>query len=263
MLPAMSDRYYIPTKRGLRLAALFDAPRSGDRYPFVILLHGFTGWKEEAHLATLAEELVAEGISSLRFDAPGSGESEGSWAHDYRLTNYLEAVKDVIEFATEVLPIAPERIGIWGHSLGGFVALATAANFPECFRAVCGSEPAQARSSVSSAEELEWRQTGWASFAHDHFQVLDLPYDFFLDRLQYDSLLTAKKLNLPVLLLAGTYDDVVSVGSVREIYHANMGPKTYVELPMSHSYKDDPIQLSAVNRVTTHFFADHLVACST
>jgi pimeloyl-ACP methyl ester carboxylesterase len=249
MLLEMSERYYIPTRRGPRLAALFDAPGSGDRHPFVVLLHGFTGWKEETHLATLADRLLADGISSLRFDAPGSGESEGSWANDYRLTNYLEAVEDVINFAREILPIAPEKIGIWGHSLGGFVALATAANFPECFRAACGSQPAQARSSVSSAEERKWRETGWASFAQDHFQVLDLPYDFFVDRLQYDSLLVARKLKIPVLLLAGTHDNIVPASSIREIYDANTGPKTYVELPMTHSYKDDPLQLSSANRI--------------
>lgn len=51
------------------------------------------------HIETLAEDLAAHGIAALRFDAPGSGESEGTFEHDYTMTNYIAAVADVLQYA--------------------------------------------------------------------------------------------------------------------------------------------------------------------
>jgi len=81
-------RVSITNERGLRLAGVVHLPTGKGKCPAVILLHGFTGYKEEEHNIFLARDLVKRGFFVLRFDTSGSGESEGSMKDDYRMTNY-------------------------------------------------------------------------------------------------------------------------------------------------------------------------------
>src|SRR5687768_17569558 len=76
----METRCTISHPSQLSLAGLFNSPdvdasQENQVFPLVLLLHGFTGWKEELHLSSLAKGLSAQGIATLRFDAVGSGES--------------------------------------------------------------------------------------------------------------------------------------------------------------------------------------------
>jgi alpha-beta hydrolase superfamily lysophospholipase len=167
---------------GLKLAALYDEPTTPGPHPLVIMLHGFTGWKEETHLVTLAADLAAAGIAALRFDAPGSGQSEGTWGEHYRLTNYLADVADVLAYAKAHLPVDPQRIAIWGHSMGGFTALAAAVRNHGAFVAYCGSQPSVGWQMLEPKVEVAWRTTGWHTFSNSHFPEIKLPYAFFTSK---------------------------------------------------------------------------------
>lgn len=250
----VQSRHAIADRSGLQLAALFDTPDASRVLPFVLLLHGFTGWKEVIHLETLAQELVRRGIATIRFDAPGSGESDGTFADDYRLTNYLSSIFTVLDFAAHELPVDSERVGIWGHSMGGFAALATAARERDRWRAVCGCQPSMGRSIVPRQQLQSWQETGWATFSNERFPKIELPYAFYEDRQQYDALAIADQLSMPLLLIAGTNDFVVRSAGVRAIYEASPEPKTYREFPVGHDYKNDAEQLVVINDTTVEFF---------
>ena len=253
----MTKPLTIPTHLGLNLAAVYHQPSTPGPYPLIILLHGFTGYKEEEQISTLADELVKVDIAALRFDAPGSGESEGTWAEDYRLTKYLEAVQDVLSYAKTNLPIDPNRVALWGHSLGGFVALAAAARHPDDYIAVCGSQPSSGWKILPADQEAKWRTTGWANF-ESHSLPIKLPYTFFTDRQQYNVLDEARQVIVPVLFIAGTKDEDVPAATIRGIYAAAPEPKTYLEFPTTHDYKRDPENLQKINAATVDFFVRSL-----
>lgn len=255
----METRYEIPDASGLSLAAILTAPADRDSYPLVLLLHGFTGWKEEQHLATLAEELCSQGIAALRFDAMGSGDSGGTFAMNYRLTNYLTNVSTVLKFAETELSVDPNRIGIWGHSMGGFVALASAVEHDGALRAVCGSQPSMGKANLSPEEVDDWRAKGWKTFSNSRYPKIELPYSFYVDRQQYDALEIVGKLCAPLLLISGTDDDLVPAANVRAIHAAAPEPKSYKEFAAGHDYKNDAEQLRAINAVTVEFFRDALL----
>src|SRR5437868_1067381 len=191
----MTKRLSIVGSSGLRLAALFDAPAAQSPHPLVILLHGFTGWKEEEHLSSLAADLAEAGIAALRFDAPGSGESEGTWAEHYRISNYRTAVHTFRDYAVAHLGADPRRIGIWGHSMGGLIALELASEEPDKFIALCANEP----SSGKDYRDLEtWKSNDSRHFSNSHFADIDLPWAFYADRMLYnrERLPAAKKLRV-------------------------------------------------------------------
>lgn len=89
--------------------------------PWCIFSHGFTGH----HIGPgylfvrLSRELAAAGISSLRFDYAGCGDSEGSFRE---MT--VDTMKSDLFSATRLIRerFSPSRLIYLGHSLGGMVA---------------------------------------------------------------------------------------------------------------------------------------------
>ncbi len=256
----MTTPLTIPDHLGLKLAALYDEPTSPGPHPLVILLHGFSGRKEEGHLSSLAADLAESGIAALRFDAPGSGHSEGTWAEHYRVSNYLADLGDVRNYAMEHLGIDPARIGIWGHSMGGLVALTAAVRSPSWFIAACGSQPASGQKHLTAEAEKAWRETGWATFESRGLGQFRLPYDFIADRGRYNLITEIPDLKMPLLLIAGATDELVSTASVKKIFAAAPEPKTYLEYPTGHFYKREPAMLAQINLDTVNFFAHYLRA---
>jgi len=254
----METRLQIATQSGLMLAGILHTPNTTNN-PLVILLHGFTGWKEEKHIETLAEDLAAHGIAALRFDAPGSGESEGTFEHDYTMTNFIAAVADVLKYAKNIPGIDNSQIGLWGHSMGGFVALASAVKYPD-IRAVCCCQPSSGPKTMKPGEEETWRSLGWQEFSNDHFQGIRLPYSFYLDRQSYHARQEAPKLAIPSLFIAGTHDRSVSLEDIREMAALAPQPTGYEEFETTHGYHKYPEALRAINNTTVTFFKKYLTS---
>ena len=251
-------RFTITDHNGLKLAAVYHEPATSGNYPLVLMLRGFTGYKEEEHIVSLANSLAAAGIAALRFDAPGSGESEGSWAEDYRVTKYLDDISDVYEYAVQNLPVDPLRIAIWGHSMGGLVALTAACRLPNTFIAACGSQPSSGKKVLTPAEDSTWRIDGWFTFKSGHHGDIALPYAYLIDRSQYNLLAEIPQIGMPLLLIAGTTDKLVPAESVRLIAEAAPEPKQYLEYNTGHDYEKYPKMLKQINDATVDFFRVYL-----
>lgn len=254
----MTQKLRIPTKLGLQLAGVLHTPeKDAAKHPIVILLHGFTGWKEEEHVATLADALGNAGVAALRVDAPGSGESGGTFEQDYTMTNYIAVVEDILEFMQSLPTIDSERVGIWGHSMGGFVALASAVRYP-AITAVCGSQPSSGWKVMDDEPALRWKETGWATFRNRHFPEIRLPYSFLVDRSHYNALDETPKMKIPSLFIAGTRDTDAVPAAVRGMAELAPQPSSYLEFDTDHHYKLDPEMLQSINEATVQFFAEYL-----
>ena len=106
-----------------KLAATLQTPAGQEKYPLVIIMHGFTGNKDEALLTTLADDLEKEGIASLRFDFNGHGKSEGRF-QDMTVPNEIDDAKHVYEYVKGLPGVT--SVSLAGHSQGGVVASMTA-----------------------------------------------------------------------------------------------------------------------------------------
>jgi alpha/beta superfamily hydrolase len=105
---------------GTLMAAKSPGPR-----PMVVMLHGFGGHRDETGdlFAKLARRLVKDGVSSLRFDFPGCGKSEGQFG-DVTAALYRRAAIGALRFARSAPGAEPALLGLLGYSFGGAIATA-------------------------------------------------------------------------------------------------------------------------------------------
>ncbi len=89
----------------------------------VITCHGLYSNKDSEKYVSIAHRLCAEGLSVLRFDFRGCGESEGLF-RDTSLTGRMEDLEEALNLIQEK---GYESVGVMGSSLGGTVAVLTAA----------------------------------------------------------------------------------------------------------------------------------------
>src|SRR5438132_6136998 len=105
---------------GIRL--WFDVAELHDR-PTVVLLHGGPGSFDHSYFKPDFERL-SNVVQVIYLDLPGHGRSEWGDPADWSFELCADAVRDFCETVGIRRPI------VYGHSLGGFVALAYAVRHP-------------------------------------------------------------------------------------------------------------------------------------
>ena len=103
-------------------------PPTEGPHPAVVLVHGSgAGRRPGGHLTPF---LARHGIALLLYDKRGAGASTGNW----RESTYEDLAADALA-AVRLLKnhksIDPQRIGLWGHSEGGWVAPLAASRSPD------------------------------------------------------------------------------------------------------------------------------------
>lgn len=120
-----------------RVPALWLTPAAPGPRPAVLLLHGFSSSKERMAQA-IGRALLARGVGSLALDLPFHGErvsaSGGIPGNPLVLVGAWRGAVGEARAAAAWLAAQPEtdpaRLGVLGYSLGGFLALMTAAEEP-------------------------------------------------------------------------------------------------------------------------------------
>lgn len=106
--------------------------------PVVLMLHGFTGTRDELPVKDTedgvfkrtARELSKNGFASLRVDFRGSGESEGAW-EDTTFSGQITDAVAAIDWLRDNPEVDGEKISVLGWSQGGLVASHAVAARPE------------------------------------------------------------------------------------------------------------------------------------
>jgi dienelactone hydrolase len=130
-----AERVEIPYQ-GTRLAAYLRLPAGAGPAPAVLMIPGLDSVKEE--LQATADFLLARGLATLAVDGPGQGEAEYELPIEPAYERVVAACFDWLQARDGV---DPDRLGVFGVSLGGYYAARAAAFEPRALATVALAGP--------------------------------------------------------------------------------------------------------------------------
>lgn len=116
-----SERVEIPHD-GDSLPGYLRLPRDIERPPVIVMIGGADTNKEELH--HWGTQFTRRGMAVLAFDGPGQGEHSARYGRlTMRFNDFHRAVGSVIDHLAGRAEVNSEHLGIFGNSLGGYLAL--------------------------------------------------------------------------------------------------------------------------------------------
>ena len=107
---------------------LYHPANAGGKVSCVVMGHGFSGTQDR--LFDTAKRFAAAGFAALTFDYRSFGESGGEPRQVVNVKGQLEDWRAAIHFVRSIEGVDPERVALWGSSLGGGHVVAVAAEDP-------------------------------------------------------------------------------------------------------------------------------------
>jgi len=155
-------------------------------------------------------------VNVLAVDYRGYGKSEGT-PGEAGIYRDADAAYD---YLIQVRQIQPKNIVVFGHSLGGAVAIDLAA------RRECGGLIVQ--SSFTSIKDMARR-------------VFRIPFFEYIPKSQFDSLAKIRRVRAPILIVHGTRDETVPFSMGQRLFTAAPEPKFF--FPVQGAGHNDVIEI--------------------
>ena len=259
------------TSRDVQVPATVVLPDGEGPFPLVVLAHGHGGSREEnIGFGAIAEALKAKGIATIRMDFPGCGESTESFQMN-TLTNMKLDVMNAVSYAMETYNIDATKIGLFGYSMGGRIALELLAEGADDFAGIALLAPANSvedlKAFLGGADQWETlkataQSAGFVEFTTVYGQKQELSKEWFadLEKVANPAEIAATMFTGPALVIYSTDDTVVSPtvsAAVAETLKAEVVDAT----GDGHSYgfySDKTTVLDAVTNGVADFFAKTL-----
>jgi len=157
-----------------------------------------------------SHRLYQLGFSVLIIDYRGYGRSQGNFPTE--MTVYQDA-DTAWQYLTQQQQIPPKDIFIYGHSLGGAIAIDLAVKHPQAAGLIV-------ESSFTSIRDMVSNRKWFAIF----------PVDLILTQ-RFESIKKVPQLKMPVLFIHGTADTTVPSDMSQKLYNAAPEPKQLVLIP--------------------------------
>lgn len=125
----MTERVEFPSD-GTTLVGYLDNGAAGEPRPCVVLCQGFGGTQDTPAFTANAKSFADAGYAVLRFDYRNFGESSGEPRQLVDIAGQLDDIAAAVDFARGRPGVDPDRIVLWGTSLGGGHVVSAAARDP-------------------------------------------------------------------------------------------------------------------------------------
>jgi uncharacterized protein len=114
---------------GLKIYAMMTVPQEpkpSTGYPVIIFNHGYippSQYRTTERYVAYLDRFASNGYMVIKSDYRGHGSSEGSAEGAYGSPAYVIDVLNATASARRYPDADPNRIGMWGHSMGGYITL--------------------------------------------------------------------------------------------------------------------------------------------
>lgn len=245
--------------QGEKIFGVLHRPLTEQKGPAILICSGFAGNKCGKYrlFVRLAQELSSIGITVLRFDYRGAGDSEGDFTN-ITLKGKVEDAIVCLQFLKNDPYVDSNKMGILGRSLGGVISLLAAKNFKQ-IKSIALWAP------VFSSDH--WKDL-WLSFqsnkldTHQKKEIQNLPFgipnkafiqEFFALDMPHE--LESLK-DIPLLHVEAELDKVVNKdhGKAYRQFRKQAAETQFLNLPKSdHDFSDSTDQEEAI-KVTKEWF---------
>lgn len=260
---------------GQKVVGTLALPEGVTAPPVVLMLHGFTGSRNELATPSVPEGIFARaanawarrGLASLRIDFRGGGDSEGRF-EDTTLSGQIADALAAVDHLRTLTVVDASRLSIVGWSQGGAVATAVAGRSLPAARAVALWAPvAVPAATYPGLLGAEYVKQGLASGGRavstrlPWGATVTLRTAFFEDLYTLSPVAELARYSGPVMVAVGTRDAVVApqpaMGQLLLRYHP--GPGELWVRPMDHSFNtfDNATTLDELVDATANFIAQH------
>ena len=216
---ADSELLTVTTEDGYRLVGqVFYQPETAG-HKWVLLLHGYTGWKEEMY--PIACRYAKEGYQILVPDMRCSGESEG----DFIGMGWIDRLDNLL-WLEWILTEDPEaEIAIHGQSMGAACALMMSGveELPEAVRAIVADSAYTDAYEMFAKQMKEWANLPAFPLLPGASFMLKLRGGYSLK--EASALRAVEQTSIPLLFIHGTEDVFVPPEMTKELYGAASGEK--------------------------------------
>jgi len=185
-----AQRFYKHDSREIGLPMKFSVflpPKAiqSEKVPALLFLAGLTCTEETFMTKAGAQRLAAElGVALITSDTsprganvPGEADAwdfgvgagfylnaqQAPWAEHWRMESYL--IEELLPMLGRYLPIDMQRLGIFGHSMGGHGALTLALRHPGTFKSVSAFAP------IANPTHCAWGQKAFTGYLGDNQAV--------------------------------------------------------------------------------------------
>jgi pimeloyl-ACP methyl ester carboxylesterase len=192
---------------GIQTVSGWEIPSAQPGAPVVLYLHGNDG-NVTTRMSEI-EPLRELGYSVFVVDYRGYGKSDARFPSESSVYQDADAAWD---YLVRERGVSPERLYIYGHSLGGAIAIELATRHPEAAGLIV-------ESSFTSIYDMAMLERRYSLF----------PVKPLLNQ-RFDSIEKVGRLQVPVLYLHGTDDEVVPISMGRRLYSESGGVKSFVAI---------------------------------
>ena len=198
------EEVHIPSGSGAEQGELYAwwIPAERADAPTLLYLHGNDKNISHGHDIDSAARMHSLGYNLLLVDYRGYGKSTGGAPSEAKVYEDAEAAWNYLLKQHS----APQRTFIYGHSLGGAIAIELATHHPEAAGLI-------AESTFTSMSDMGKLEYGY------------LPVDWLLNQ-RFDSLAKVDKLKIPVLFIHGTWDTRIPWQMSRRLFDRAPQPKS-------------------------------------
>lgn len=212
---------------GETLAAKLDLPDGESIKAYALFAHCFTCSKDLKAVGTITKQLADVGITTLRFDFTGLGESEGDFAN----TNFSSNIDDLVAACAFLESEYQGPSILIGHSLGG-AAVLQAAHKMKTVKAVATigapAEPEHVKHNFDlSLDEIQEHGEAKVTLAGRPFTIKKQ----FLDDLEETKMkVWINELDRALIIFHSPIDNTVGIENASKIFLAAKHPKSFISL---------------------------------